>query len=215
MVPGSSRSASAFGRASYALASVIGIAWGVCLSFAQLLPGWGFITVSERSSISYTYFGSGSIDWRWLSFLFSPGAARRQRGAAHPAYFGEYNLPEVIAYAGLVAMTGLFAFVAQLCWRKSTAPRRRLVVFVVLCVVGLVLTMGSTTPLGPLLHEIPLLGSTRLQNRNIILFDLGVVVLLGWWIDTLAASRFDEASHHGLAPLGDRRRRSPSPGCWR
>jgi len=49
-----------------------GLAWGCAIGLVQLLPGWSFIGISQRSSISYGYFGAGSLVVRWTSLLFMP-----------------------------------------------------------------------------------------------------------------------------------------------
>jgi hypothetical protein len=48
--------------------------------------------------------------------------------------------------------------------------------------------------LGHVFRHIPLFGSTRLQSRNIIVVDLGVTVLLGWFLERLCEKDFARAS---------------------
>ena len=197
------------GRLAYAAVTVLATGWGVALSLVQLLPGWGFVTLSERSQISYQFFGAGSIDWRWLSLLLSQGLLGDNGILGTPRFFGSYNLPEVTGYVGLLAVTAVAAFCAQLARRRSPAPRRVLACFLALVVVGLVLTMGNTTPVGPILHAIPLFGRTRLQSRNLAIVDLGATVLLGWWLDAVARRAPDEASL-----LGRRRLVTAAPAAF-
>lgn len=204
---GSSASATLRGRVALVVATGAGTGVGGALAAAQLLPGWDYIRLSERSTITLTFFGSGSLPWRWLSLFFVPGVLG-DNGVAHTArFFANYNLPEVTVYVGLLAACAVFAFAAQLgCPLGATS--RRLVPFLVLCVAGIVLSMGTQSPLGPLLHALPLFGKARLQNRNAIFFDLGAVVLLGWFVDLLREGRLAEASLRGwrrfvtLAPAG-------------
>lgn len=193
---GSAEHATVRGRLAYVAATGVATGVGVAIAAAQLLPGWSYITLSERSTITYTFFGSGSMPWRWLSLFLVPGILG-DNGVAHTArFFANYNLPEVTVYAGLLAVCAVFAFAGQLLGH-STAPRRRLVPFLVLCLVGLVLSMGTQSPLGPLLHHLPLFDKARLQNRNAVFFDLGAVVLLAWWVDALRSGRTAEASLRG------------------
>ncbi len=56
-------------------------------------------------------------------------------------------------------------------------------------VVGLLLTLGTTTPLGHLLVHIPLFDGERLQNRNAALIDLALVVLVAFLLDDLLERR--------------------------
>ena len=49
---------------------LVGAAWGAAISLAQLLPGWAFITQSQRSNEGYSFFGSGSLAVKWTALLF-------------------------------------------------------------------------------------------------------------------------------------------------
>jgi len=196
------------GRVAYLVALALGVAWGIAVGFVQLAPGWGFIGLTRRAHVSYAFFSMGAWPARWLELLVVPGALGDNGVLGTPRFFGPYNLPEVTGAVGLLAVTALVAAIAQLCGRRAVARRRRLVAYVLLCLVGLALATAPTTPLGPLLHHAPLLGSTRLQSRSIVLFDLGATVLLAWWLDAVLDGRRAEASLTGrrrlvtLAPLG-------------
>jgi hypothetical protein len=194
---GGARAATVVGRIVYLVANAVGITWGVLLSLIELYPGWGFIKLSERSSISYSFFGSGSLPVRWTPLLFVQGLLGGNGLLRTPSFFGPYNLPEVTGYVGLLALTACFAFAVQLARRRSDADRRTLVVFFALAVFGLLLTWGSTTPFGHVFHLVPLFGKTRLQSRNLAIFDLGAAVLLAWFVDAVARRRSEEASLTG------------------
>ena len=55
--------------------------------------------------------------------------------------------------------------------------------------VGLLSALGSQTPFGRLLYLIPGVSSERLLNRNLLLVDFSLAVLLAWWIHLLLAER--------------------------
>jgi hypothetical protein len=197
---GSRALATARGRLAYVVATFGAAGVGIAIAAAQLLPGWNYISMSERSNITYWFFGTGSMPWRWLSLFVVPGLLG-DNGVAHTSrFFANYNLPEVTVYVGLLALAATCAFAAQLLSRGD-APRRRFLPFFVLVVAGLLFTMGSQTPLGHLFHEIPLFGKTRLQNRNAIFFDFGATILLAWWLDAIFAGRVREASLTGRRVL--------------
>ena len=199
--------ATARGRVAYVAATAVAVCWGLALALVQLAPGWGFVTLSERHQVSYAFFAQGSWPAQWLPLLFVQGLLGDNGVLGTPTYFAGYNLAEVTGAVGLLAITAVAAALAQLCSRTAVASRRRLAPFVALALVGVVFALGSYTPLGPLLHEVPLLGRTRLQNRSMVLFDLAATVLLAWWLDAVLAGRRDEASLTGrrravtLAPL--------------
>ena len=157
------------GRVAYLVASVVGVAWGVALGMVQLAPGRSFISLTRRSQISYAFFSSGALSWRWLPLFLSQGLLGGNGDLATGRYFASYNLPEVTVAVGLAALTAFVAALRPAARAPLAAPRRTLVTFVALAVVGLVLSVGPTTPLGPLLHHLPLYGSTRLQSRNVAL----------------------------------------------
>ncbi len=52
-----------------------------------------------------------------------------------------------------------------------------------MAVVGVLLTLGSNTVLGPTLMKLPLFGGQRLQSRNIVIADLALAILLAYWAD--------------------------------
>lgn len=204
---GSSRVATLRGRVAYGAATALGVAWGAAIGFVQLATGWGFIGLTRRSHVSYAFFSMGAWPARWLPLLVVPGALGDNGVLGTPRFFAAYNLPEVTGAVGLLAVTAVVAAIVQLCVRHPDAARRRLGAFVALCVVGLALATAPTTPLGPLLHDAPLLGGLRLQSRSMAIFDLGATVLLAWWLDAVLAGRRAEASLTGarryvtLAPL--------------
>ncbi len=102
------------GRVAYVVALAAGLAWGSAIGLVQLLPGWSFIGLSQRSSISYGYFGAGSLVVRWTSLLFMPDIFGGNGSGGQPNYFAHYNLPEVTGYVGVLALVATFAFLTKL-----------------------------------------------------------------------------------------------------
>ena len=193
-------------RVYYAATAAVGVAWGVALGLVQLLPGQSFIGVSQRSTISYWFFGSGSLNVRWTGLLFVQDLLGSNGALGSPHFFTGYNLPEVTGYAGLLALVGLAAFVSRLTRRGWVGANRDFSLYALVGLVGLWATWGTYTTVGHVFRLIPLFGSTRLQSRNVILIDLAAAVLLAWWVDRLEAGALDEA---GL--VGRRRWVSLSP----
>ena len=173
-------------RIVYVVSVVIGVAWGAGIGLAQLLPGWEFIKQSQRTGLTYQWFGAGSLATRWTSLLLIPDIFGGNGVLHQPSFFVNYNLPEVTGYVGVLALVGAAAFVTRLTRRGWKGDDRNWVVYVVLAVVGMFATWGYFTPAGHLFRLIPLFGSTRLQSRSIILVDLAVVVLLGWFLERLS-----------------------------
>ncbi|MGH3732584.1 MAG: hypothetical protein ACRDVC_04300 [Acidimicrobiales bacterium] len=187
-------------RVAYLGTLCVGFAWGVGIGLIQLLPGWAFINYSERSSISYSYFGAGSLPVRWSALLFTPDLLGGNGAYGQPGYFANYNLAEVTGYAGVLALVASAAFLTRLTRRGWRGGDRDYMIYVVIGVVGIFATWGSFTPLGHIFHKIPLYGSTRLQSRSVILVDFPLAIMLGWWLQQVR----DGATQ--LAGLGKRLR---------
>ena len=186
-------------RASYLLTLGVGGVLGIGIGICQLLPGWAFIGSSNRAAISYWFFGSGSLSVKWSALFFIPDIFGGNGAVAGPGYFVNYNLAEVTSYAGILAMIGFFAFLSRLKRKGWQGEDKDFVLYVVVAVVGLFATWGSFTPLGHIFHGIPLLKSTRLQSRNVILVDFALSVFLALWIHHIEKKDFKKAGLVGRA----------------
>ncbi len=186
-------------RVAYVIAVAVGLTWGITIGLVQLLPGWSFIDSSERSVVTYHFFGTGSLAVRWTSLLLVPDIFGGNGALGQPSYFANYNLPEVTGYAGVLALMAFFAFLTRVTRRGWMGRERDYVLYVVIGVVGLFATWGAYTPMGHLFRAIPLFGSTRLQSRNVVLVDFALAVVLGWWFNSLESRRTDEAGLEGGA----------------
>lgn len=185
-----------------------GVSLGTGIAAIQWLPGLAFVSRSQRGLGAYQAFGSGSLDWTTIAHsLLVPFLLGGNENFGLPRYEGGYNLPELTIGMGLLPLVAACAYVPQLCaqgWRKlrqvechpsgelpfredaAKLPRRALGVWFALGIVGLALTLGTTTPLGRALLYVPLYGGERLQNRNAVIFDLALAVLFGFFVDDLA-----------------------------
>ncbi len=186
-------------RIVFAATLAVGLAWGIALGLVQLLPGQSFIGSSQRSVVTYGFFGAGSLVVRWTSLLFVPDLMGGNGSAGQPGYFAHYNLAEVTGYVGVLALMATFAFFTRVTRRGWKGAERDYVLYVVLFAVGLFATWGSFTPLGHLFRHIPLYGNTRLQSRNVIVVDFAMTILLGWWFNKIEHRRLEEAGVEGRA----------------
>lgn len=184
-------------RAIYVGGIVSATVWGTIIGLGQLLPGYSFIKQSQRTDLTYQWFGAGSLYVKWSSLLFIPDIFGGNGLLHQPGFYVNYNLPEVTGYVGVLALVALFAYVSQLTRRGWRGEDRQWILYVVLLVVGLFAAWGSYTPLGHLFRAIPLYGSTRLQSRSIIIVDLALVVLLGWFLQKIKDRDFAGAGLTG------------------
>jgi hypothetical protein len=178
----------------------------LALSAVQWLPGLSFLHESQRASASLAAFGAYSLSGGQLAYLLAPFVFGGNGTLGLPTT--NFNLPEFTYSVGILplvavlvlATRGLLRHAACVSHRRedralrdiASAPRDSLLgppvgVFLVLFVLGIALSLGTTTPLGHLLVRIPLYGGERLQNRNMGITDLALSVLVAVFIDQLAA----------------------------
>lgn len=199
------RSSSRHLVAGVAAAAVLGAA----LSAVQWLPGLRFLHASQRGVSAYNFFGSGSLSPAEIgSLLTVPFLTGGNGNFGQPLYFGSYNLPETTIGVGLLALVAAFAYLPDVLasiggWaRRKARPTlrarphgaaahqgRRVGVWYATGLTGVLLTLGTDTPLGHLLVHIPLYGGERLQNRNAVMLDLALAVLLAFFLDDLIGTR--------------------------
>jgi hypothetical protein len=171
-----------------------GVALGVLLGAVQWLPGAMAVATSQRAQDTYSLFASGSLSPRWLLTILVPTLLGGSGSFGTSSWFAGYNLPEVMGYVGLLPVVAAFALLGRLRFRR---PLPDWLVWHVMAVVGIVLAIGSFSPLGHVMAALPLFGGQRLQSRNIAVTDLGLAVLLAYWVDDLLRRRA-EAGARGL-----------------
>jgi hypothetical protein len=175
---------------------IAGLALGAVASAVQWLPGLSFLGSSQRQGAGYAYFGTGSLSvLQQVADFLVPFLAGGNGNLGQPIYSGSYNIPEVTIGVGLVGLVAALTYLPEIAasvvaWvkKRSSPHTHRLGVWYVLLLVGVVLATGDTTPFGHVAYAIPLLGGERLQNRNILLSDLALSVLLAYFLNDLLDS---------------------------
>jgi hypothetical protein len=179
------RRASWRGWWAFALCFVLSTALAAALGAVQLVPGWSFISHSQRAQSTVSFFGSGSLPVRWSLLMLVPDLMGGTGYLHQPAYFSHYNLPEITGYVGILPLMALTGLLARSFGRWRHPEARRWLPWFGLVVVGLLLAYGTYTPLGRYLARVPFFGDLRLQSRNIVIAGLGLAVLLAYWLDTV------------------------------
>lgn len=170
---------------------------GVALGSIQWLPGIDWEGQSQRVGAAYQFFASGSLPPRLTILSVLPWLIGGYGNFGTAYYAGPYNLAELNGYVGMLP---LMAGCGLLATRFRRHPKRaEWLGWYALVALGLVLAWGGDTPIGHVLHAIPLYGQQRDQSRNLLLVDLGLVGLLASWIDV------------AIAPLRAGRSRKASP----
>ena len=159
-----------------------GLAAGVALGTAQWLPGLIFTSQSQRAATSYPYFTTGSLDYHLLVLFVSPFvlATNQNRPAL---YVGQYNFPEVTSYMGVLALIAVTTLWSRRFRQRPEARAWR--VWYAVGALGLLSALGGETPFARLLYLVPLVRDERLLNRNLLLVDFALAVLLAWWLHTV------------------------------
>ena len=181
-------------RALLVVVAAVAVGWGIALCGAELLVSQHVISASQRSDLSSSFIGSGSLNPRWTSLLGIPDLSGGNGFLGQPSWFVQYNLAEVTSYSGLLALAGLFATIGQLIGRRRSTAPRWLWLFVSLVVVGLILSWGEYTPVFHVIAHIPIIDRTRLQSRFMALVCLGLCVLLAFFLDRVLEGDLDGAS---------------------
>ena len=171
------------GRLAASLTALVaGTALGLALGAAQWIPGLEFLSQSQRSEASYAYFTSNPLPAQLITLLASPfimGSNQTYPGT----YAGPYNFPEVTSYMGILALIAACSLFLR---RFRTRPEaRHWWVWYVIAGVGLLSALGGQTPFGHVLFLIPGLNDERLLNRNLLLVDFALAVLVAWWVHVL------------------------------
>ena len=193
-------------RARFLGAIVLAGAWGVAIGAAQLLPGYDFITLSQRANEPYSFFASGSLPTQWTVLLLVPDLFGGSGTLHQPVYFNGYNLPEVTGYIGLLPLVACAALLTRTFGRNRDRASADWAPWLFMALLGLLLAWGQYTPLGGLFGHIWLFGRTRLQSRSLGIVDLALAVLFAFWADRALGHR-----HQWLGTAGWRRWVSAAP----
>jgi hypothetical protein len=170
------------GRRWWRVLSRCGAGAFLALSLAaiQWLPGLEAIRNSQRGAGVVAAAGSYPDRFTILSLVpYLNGGYGRHLGESQ--FFSQYNLPEVGIYLGILPIIALITLLHPR-WPSRILPRDRFTWYMV-GLVGLLLALGSNTPLEHLFNSLPLYGHQRLQSRNMVTVATAVCVLFAGWID--------------------------------
>ena len=166
--------------AAAAVSVLAGVVLGACLGAVQWLPGLAAISTSQRSNATMALFTSGSLPVRWLLLTLVPDLLGGSGSLGQPSFFTGYSLVEVTSYVGILPLVAAFALLGRL--RLRSRPPEWLI-WHLIAIVGVLLALGGNTPLGVLFYRLPLFGDQRLQSRNVLVLDVALAILFGYWAD--------------------------------
>jgi hypothetical protein len=180
----------------------VGAVLALSLAAVQWWPGLNAIANSQRGlNAGFAVAGSYPPYFGFLSVV--PYLLGGYGHLGENSFFSQYNLPEVGIYLGILPVMALVTM-----WRPrwpSRLPGRERRTWYLVGLLGLLLALGSNTPLEHLFNALPLYGHQRLQSRNMIDVSLAVCVLFAGWIDRLPESRHHQVKYDravALLPFG-------------
>ncbi len=162
-----------------------GVALALSLAAIQWLPGLEAIRSSQRGS--GVFAAAGSYPTPFSIFSLVPYLDGGYGHLDEATFFGQYNLPEVGIYLGILPLIALVTLLHPR-WPSRIAARDRITWYVV-GLLGLLLALGSNTPLEHLFNALPLYGNQRLQSRNMVTVATAICVLFAGWIDRTDSPR--------------------------
>ena len=162
-----------------------GGALALSLAAIQWLPGLEAIRNSQRGS--GVFAAAGSFPTPFSIFALVPYLDGGYGHLGEIGFFGQYNLPEVGIYLGVLPLIALVTLLHPR-WPSRIVPRDRLTWYAV-GLFGYLLALGSNTPLEHLFNSLPLYGHQRLQSRNMVTVATAMCVLFAGWIDRTDAPR--------------------------
>ena len=180
-----------------------GVVLALSLAAIQWLPGLEAIRNSQRGS--GVIATAGSYPRPFTIFALVPYLDGGYGHLGEATFFSQYNLPEVGIYLGILPVIAVVTLLRP-GWPSRIVARDRLTWYVV-GLFGLLLALGSYTPLEHVFNSLPLYGNQRLQSRNMVTVATAVCVLFAGWIDrtdsprpTGPFSRYDRIT--ALVPFG-------------
>ncbi len=181
---------------------VLGGAAGALIGMVQVLPTARFVDISQRAHVAFSFLISGELRLVQLPLLLAPHLlGGGPIGLA--SYVGSYNLGEIDAYPGVLALVAVVALAFR--WRSPQASKIR--VWYLIGAIGLLIALGSRTPLPHLLQRIPVMDVSRLPSRALLLVALSCSVLFAYWVAEVVDPQSAVPSPR-RAPPGSRRSRA-------
>jgi hypothetical protein len=116
------------------VAYAVAVGWGALIGAVQILPGYSFIGISQRSNLGYNFFGSGSTALHHLALMGVPLFYGTNGALGQDRYFADYSLPEITGYIGLLGLVAVVAAALELLRRGSSRGPRHLWLMVVMAI---------------------------------------------------------------------------------
>ena len=154
---------------------VIGAGAGALVAAVEVIPAAKFVAISQRASVPYSFLVGGSLRPSRIALLVAPHLLGGGPIGLRP-YIGS-TLAEIDAYPGIFALVAVVA----LAFRFRSPSAQKIRVWYLIGLVGLLIALGPETPIPSVIHHLPIIDSSRLPSRALLLFSLAASVLVGYW----------------------------------
>ena len=159
-------------------------ALALALSAVQWLPGIQFLRASERGAGGYPLYSLGSLAPSWSVLFLLPYLLGGYGNFGLAVFSGPLNLPELSFGVGLLPLVAFISLLPVALRRHSPS---RLGVWYVLAIGGVILALGTNTPVGHVLWHLPLYGANGCRTGTSS-SPISPAVLVAYWADRLATT---------------------------
>ena len=164
----------------------VAVVVAITLAAPQLLPGYGYIASSQRANLPSNYATAGPFYPQMFISLLTPFVFGSPSQIL-PNYQGPYTFEETLVYVGVLPLLAALVTVASLFRSRFSRGQRDdfvlheskrfdLKPLMIAGVVSTLLSLGTYTPLESLMLNVPIYNKQRLPSRNIIGFEISIII---------------------------------------
>jgi hypothetical protein len=163
------------------LVTAVLVAVGSGIAAVQLVPTALVVGDSSRSTVTYTVATRNSLPGSHAALVLFPYlfGNKYPSGPFDGPYRGRWNLVEMSAYPGMVALGLAGAGVA------AARRNRRVIALVAVATVTLGVALASSTPFAQVVQAVPPFGRFRSWARYLVGVDFAVAMLAGYGVAAL------------------------------
>ena len=171
------------GWLKYARLCLCLVVLGFGLAAVQLLPMFELLGLSVRNEITYDWFSTYSLPASQLAQSFFPFIYGGEFGSFYGGpYFGDWYAKGITGNVGVFALLlSSFALI-----RGHYDDNKAIMLFWLGCaIVSFIIGLGDSTPLMPLLYEVPIFNLFRAHGRILMVTSFAIAILAGLGIHAL------------------------------
>ncbi len=193
------------------LALFIGVGSLIAITVAapQLLPGYFYISSSQRANLPSNYATAGPFYPQMFISLIAPFIFGSPSQLL-PNYQGPYTFEETLVYIGVLPLVAAVIAVVSISrsWlshKRGVAPivqeskRFDLTPLLIAGVISALLSLGTYTPLESVMLHVPIYNKQRLPSRNILGLEISLLVAAMAGVDAILLHKIRKGSIRAIA----------------